>query len=59
MMFMFAVTLTGLITLIRQNLIKANHFRAVIAFFLLIVAIVLAVQAELSLGKMLRLSVND
>jgi len=51
MIFMFAVTLTALITLIRQNLIRANYPLAIIAFILLVVAIVLAVQANLSLRR--------
>lgn len=51
MIFMFAVTLTALVVLIQQNLIKGNYSLAIIAFVLFLVAIVLAIQANLSLRR--------
>ncbi len=45
MIFMFAVTITALINLIIKNVLIKNYLLALIAVFLLCVAIVLAVQA--------------
>jgi carbon starvation protein len=51
MIFMFAVTLTALSSFIYQNAAKANYLLSVVASFLLIVAILLAVLAARSLTK--------
>ena len=45
MIVMFAVTITALISLIVKNVMSGNFALALIAVFLLFVAVVLAVQA--------------
>jgi len=52
MIFMFAVTITALITLIVKNLLIRNYLLAIIAVFLLIVAVVLAYQAYTKMRRL-------
>lgn len=52
MIFMFAVTITALINLIVKNILSQNYILAVIAVFLLIVAVVLAYQAFTKMRKL-------
>ncbi|MBN1542685.1 carbon starvation protein A [candidate division KSB1 bacterium] len=46
MVFMYVVTLTALVTLIRQNLIRSNYPLVAVGIFLVIVAILLGIQGS-------------
>ncbi|HNR67544.1 MAG TPA: carbon starvation protein A [bacterium] len=46
MVFMYLVTLTALITLIRQNMAKGNYLLTILGIFLVVVAVLLAIQGS-------------
>jgi len=54
MIFMFAVTIVALVTLIIKNISIQNYVLAVVAVFLLFVAVVLAMQAFGSMRKVVK-----